>query len=167
MVKKEKSEEISLSELRKQPRPPKNEFEYMHELSKTDIGQLKGKLIVLSKDVMLGNIKDPDMLALVHERIDILVNLGSMAEIDPYLREFFFSEGLAFLAKFRSTRALGGSERAGYGSPFGGWGTGFGSYGMGMPEPEQKGDLFGFLKGKKLLGGQAPNPGNQVGKGGW
>lgn len=175
MAKKEKIEKVDdfLSVLFRRslnlgfmPNGPYNHATYMMV---SDASELEHKEI-LSKDTMLGNIKDPEMISYLLDDKDMLASWCAMAEEDPLMEKFYKSLAIGWLAEFRITRSSGGFERQAQGSPNGDFFAGH-PQGYGMPEPQEQksgGGMFDFLKGKKILGGNPPNPAEQnVRKGGW
>lgn len=141
---------------------PAGPYQHAAYLMTSDASELEHKEI-MSKDAMLGNISSPEMISFLLDDKDMLTSWSEMAKEDPLLEEFYKSLVLAWLAEFRITRSSGGFERAAQGSPNGDF-FGMNPRGYGLPEsPEEqkKGGIFDFLKGKKLLGGNPPNPAEQ------
>jgi len=149
---------------------PNNAYTHATYMMVSDVAEMEDKEI-LSKDTMLGNIEDPEMISYLMDDKDMLSSWCAMAEEEPMLKPFYKSLTKSWLAEFRITRSSGGFERSAQGSPNGDF---FGAHPQGyempqnQPEQQKSGGMFDFLKGKKLLGGNAPNPAEQgIRKGGW
>jgi hypothetical protein len=129
-----------------------NGFWLAKDLQGTDIDELGGKE-VLSKDFMHGFVA-PEMMPYLQTDLDLLSMDEALAKADKSLKAFYQTLVYRTIAEYRASVSTNGLGRRITGSPLG---QPFETpqHGYIRPEEEEqqnKGGMFDFLKGKKVMG---------------